>query len=184
MHRGQQPQEIILRPVGVLVFVDQDEAVPVAVVFLQLWLFHQQGNRLQEQVVEIQRVGIMQPRVVMAVETLQIVRRLRRKPGGKLLRRYAMIFGVADPAKDFARGQVQFGIAVLFENPLDQSLLVVRVVNGKVALVSEMMDLAAQQAHAKRVKCGNQRFSAARGSDNFLNALPHLFGCLIGKRDG
>ena len=67
MARRQQPEQLVLRAVGVLVLVDQDVPVPVAVVGAEL-RFPEHLDRPQQQVVEVEGVGLAEAPLVAVVD--------------------------------------------------------------------------------------------------------------------
>ncbi len=48
----------------------------------------------------------------------------------------------------------------------------------------QRFDVAAQNAHAERVECGDQRLGERRVAEQALDALGHLAGGLVGEGDG
>ena len=62
---GQQPHQVVLRAVGVLILVDHHVAEPPVVRLARGLVMLQQAHRFQQQVVEIQRVGVAQRLLVL-----------------------------------------------------------------------------------------------------------------------
>ena len=156
MSGRQQPEQLVLRAISVLIFVHQNIAVPLAIVFLQFRHFFQNRHGFQKEVVEIERVRTLQALVVFLVEALHNLCRVRGIRCGIARRRNAMVFGIADPADDLARRQIRF--PDFFERLLKEALLVVGVVNGKIPLVAQVMDFPSKQADAKRMERGDEWF--------------------------
>ena len=64
---GQHADELVLRMVGILVLVHHQVAEPVLVFFQHIRALTEQGDRFAQQVVEIHRVGFLQPVLVQGV---------------------------------------------------------------------------------------------------------------------
>ena len=86
MLRGKEMQQIVLGAVGVLVLVDQNESVLVAVVVAHLGKTIQDLHRLQEQIVKIQGIRLAQSLVIGCVKVLQDLGRQPKGNGGQTRR--------------------------------------------------------------------------------------------------
>src|SRR5699024_1702797 len=61
--------------------------------------------------------------------------------------------------------------------------LVCRIEDGEAVFISEIVDVAAQYAHAHRVECGDPYVSSTV-TDECRHAVTHLAGRLVGESDG
>ena len=106
-----------------------------------------------------------------------------------LLRIDHVVLGPGDAAQNRARGELLGVQAHALHDLLDDGLLVVLVVDGKGAGQAflanlERLDVAAQDAHAKRVEGAEQRLGQRGVVQQPVDALGHLAGGLVGEGDG
>jgi hypothetical protein len=72
----------------------------------------------------------------------------------------------------------------VIDNGLHYAFAIVGVVNGKVFRVSQLLGLKPKDPGKNRVKRSNVEISGLAITQNSLNPLFHLAGCLIGKGEG
>ena len=65
---GEQEHQLVLRPVGVLVLVDEHVAEALAVVLEHVGVLAEQADRVGQQVVEVHGAGALEPGLVLAVD--------------------------------------------------------------------------------------------------------------------
>ena len=102
---------------------------------------------------------------------------------GVLFRCYQFVFCRGDGIKEsffliFFCVDIQMFAYVFHQRPL-----VIAVVDGEIALVTEVVDIAAQNPHAGGVK-GAHPYVLRAVRNNVVNALPHLIGSLICESEG
>ena len=184
--------ELVLRVVGVLVLVDEHvpEAAPVVLGHVGEGL--QDVHRRHDDVVEVERVGLAQPPLVLGVDLRQglvlvgAARLLRvlvgRDPAGVLLLVDELVLEVADPVAHGPRREA-LGVEVeVAHDERDEPLAVGGVVDGEAALHADLRRLAAQDAHARRVE-GHDPHRLRPRPDEVLDPLAHLRGGLVGEGD-
>ena len=134
---GQQTNQGKLQRVCVLVFIDQDVAKLVVVLFAHLGDFPQQSHGFDQQIVEVERVVGVQSFFVHLVNTgygsaalVDVI-----GAGSKCVDVFAAVFGGADGALRGAQSQLLLVVAEVLDAVLDQPGRVVLVVDGKPARV-------------------------------------------------
>lgn len=174
----------VLRVVGVLILVDQyvPEATTVGVGDLRESA--EQVHRLTDEVVEIERVGLLQLTLVVgehldehALGGIAHVGLPRVGLGvGEL------VLELRDARLHRGRGQSVRIRLVLLDQPLEQSARVAGVVDREGLRVPELLSLAAEDADAGRVE---RRDPHAPGGvpDQSFDALAHLAGGFVGEGD-
>src|SRR5438552_3179064 len=101
--------ELVLDAVGVLVFVHQDVAKPLVVPLANVRSLVKERDRLEQQVVKVERIRLAQFPLVEVIDRRQL---LRLGVGGvavEFLGADAAVFGVADLGERHARGRNQLG---------------------------------------------------------------------------
>ena len=181
MPRGQELRDAVLRVVGVLVLVDQqvrEDLLPAVADVIEAL---EQVHGAHEQVVEVHRVRLVQPPLVLdedvgdrlLEEAVHLLAELGRGHEAVLLGRDARV--------DAARRE-PFRVAIeLLEARAHEPHLVRLVVDREVRPVAEPIGVAAQDPAARGVE--RQHPHAARAPDELLDPLAHLAGRAIGERD-
>ena len=180
---GQKARDLVLRVVGVLVLVDHDVAEAQLIGLEHVGVVLQQQVRVQQQIVEVEGVGLLQAFLKLLVHARghlahRVVGLLGEVTGHLQLvfrRGNAVHQGVY---RETLRVDVQLGHDLLI-----QALLVVGVVDGEALRESQTLGVGAQHAHAHAVEGGHPHAAAAR-ADQALQAFAHLGGRLVGERDG
>ena len=100
-----------------------------------------------------------------------------------------MVLGPGDLRQHHARRELLVVEAHAPHRGLHHSLLVGLVIDGKALCQpfvadAQRFDIAAQHAHAERVKGGDERLGQRGVADELFNALGHLGGGLVGEGDG
>ena len=149
MLRGQRVDELELRGVGVLVFVHHHVAVFGAAGFQRVGMLLEEPEREQDQIVEIHRVAGAQGGFVAGADVLGH----RADAGiGEDRGALAAVLEAAEQAENRRRvGLLALG-GDLREDLLDGAELFRLVVDDEVPLVTELLDVLAQDADAERVE--------------------------------
>ncbi|CDC73664.1 putative uncharacterized protein [Oscillibacter sp. CAG:155] len=182
----QKACEQVLHVVGVLVLVHQHVAELVLVVRQHIPFLPQEGHGVVDDVVKVQRVGRPELFGVGGVDLgdaahLPVV--LVGVLGGKLLRALVLVLGVADDGEDAAGLEGLLVQVQLLEDVPDDPLGVVGVIDRKVLVEADAVDVPPEDTHAGRVERGGPdvlRRRAQPGRQTLLQ-LPRR---LIGKGDG
>ncbi len=175
----QRPHDGVLGQVGVLVFVDQDVAVPLVELGPQFVLLAQQRGHVQQQVVEIAGVGGDQPLLVLRIDAGHDGPHHAVRPRHVLVCRDQAVLGPADRAGNGFRRRVRDGGLTFAEHSLEHSPAVIRIVDGVVLVQADQRRVLPQQAGAERMK-GPHPHAAVLGEP--LDPLPHLVRGLVGER--
>ena len=189
--------EHVLRVVGVLVFVHEDVAELVPVVFADLRAGLEQLDGAHDQIVEVDRVGHGQPvlvfgvydghqfvdvagtdlisalsGLVVAIDRLELV-----LPCGQ------RVFAVGDLAEQHAR-RVPLHVDVeVSPDELDQAFAVGGVVDGEAGFESDLLAVAPKDAHACGMKGGDPHVFGL-GPDESRETFAHFRRRLVGEGDG
>ena len=179
---GELLDQQILRPVGVLVLVDHHEAELLRVEIADALAAGDQVERLEQQIVEIERAGLGERAAIEIVDLADL--RVTDVPAGALhaLGRFHAVFRLADaaerrPGLDHLVVDIQ-----RLQRLLDDRQLIGRIVDDEIAGQADRRRLAPQQPRAQRVK-GREPDLPAVLAQGLLDALPHLFRGLVGERD-
>ena len=151
--RGQQ----ILHMVGVLVLVHQHIAEFVLIVGQHLRLLPQKRHRMVDDVVEVKRVGRPELLCVPGVDlgdAGHLPVHLVVVLGRKLLRALIFVLGAADDSED-ALGLKGLFVQVQFlQNVLNDPLGIIGVVDGKILVEADAVDIPPQDTDASGVEGG------------------------------
>ena len=180
----QLADELVLRVVRVLVLVDEDvpEAPPVHVGDLRKR--PEQIDRLREQIVEIERVRLAQSaRVVLEdldEDPFSWIRhvRLTRVRVGIL----QLVLQHRDPRLCRRRRETVGVSLMLFHQPLHEGPDIARVVDRECFGEAELLGLATQDAHARRVERRDPH-PLRLLTHELLDTLAHLARGLVRERD-
>ena len=178
---GEQAHDAVLRVVRVLVLVDEqvvEHALPALAHVVEAL---EQLDGAHQQVVEVHRVGGVQPALVeledvghdLIEEVADVLAELCRGDEAVLLG--------GDARVDAARREALRVAPELLEARLHDAHLVGLVVDREVRAVAEAIGLAPQDASAGRVERHHPH--AARLADELLDALPHLGRGAVRERD-
>ena len=130
----QEPQESVLRVIGVLIFVDQNVAEPILIAFQDRRLLLPQPADEEEEVVEIQGVMLAHAPLIFLVNPLQgFLQEVALQPQGPGFGQ--LVFGGADMVtKDLRPNALGYSLLehYLFEEPIS----VIAVVDHKFARVA------------------------------------------------
>ena len=176
------PHQDVLRVVGVLVLVDEDVTEPAPVVLGHVGEDLQHVDRRHDQVVEVERVGLAQPALVERVGLGQRLLDVRLGPPGEGLVVDQLVLEVADLHRE---GPRVVALRVEVELPAHQGhqpLRVGRVVDREARRQPDVLGLAPQDPHARRVE-GADPHDPGAVADQGGDPLLHLAGGLVGEGD-
>ncbi len=186
---AEQLHQLILRAVGVLVLVDEEVLVAAVVPLTHLAGGLEQAHGFQQQVVEVERVGLGEFLFVDLEDVRDLL--FHRVGAGEevLLRVDHVVLRPGDAAERDARLEGLVVDAEPFDGGLDDGLLVGLVVDGEGAgeagaVRAQRFDVAAQDADAEAVEGGNSRLRERAVAEDLCHALAHLLCGLVGEGDG
>ena len=175
----QRLHQLVLRGVGVLVFIDQRVRQARLPLLRHFGLREQQAQRQADQIVKVHTLVGGQALVVAGHDLRGLALDFALGLRGGFFGREARVFPAADgPLPLAGRGAVG-GFAAVFE----QAQRVVAVQNAEARLQAQRRAVFAQQAHAQRVK-GADDDLACLLARQLAGALAHLGGGLVGEGDG
>ncbi len=198
IHTRKLTHEHILGMVRVLVFVDENIAEFMAVVFGDMRLGSQQLHRAHDQIVEIH--GVRQGETILVFGIDHCIHRLRiaylaegivTHAGfeiGSILsqgraRIGELVLVVADSGEDGSRGEA-FDVDIeVSADELDETLAIRGVVDGEARFETDLLTVPTQDAHARRVERGDPH-AIGHAADQCAKTFAH-FGCrLVREGDG
>ena len=180
--RGQRPDPEVLRPVRVLVLVDVEVAPAILVAGEDVRRLVEQADRLEQEVVEVERADLLEPLDVAL-----------REPGDHLLvvvdgvlgeerRVEHLVLRAADRAEHGRRPELAGQRHVLLaEDRLHERLLVVGVVDDEAAADPDRLAVAPEDPGAERVERARLDV-AARLADERDDPLAQLAGGPVRER--
>ncbi len=180
MQRSQQLEQLVLHQVGILELIHQYMLKAAGVALAHLGVIHQQAHGFEQQVIEIDCVGIAQQHLIALVDAPGDLVAVRL--GGKILRGDQVVLGGRDGSVNAGRA-VEFFVQVQFaDGALDQGLLVIAVHDDEVVVKGQVLCLAAQNARTIGMESAQPDALAALGKQ-VLQAVLHLAGGFVGERD-
>ena len=179
---AEQAGQLVLGVVGVLVLVDEDVPVAGGVLLADPVVLAEQRDGLQQQVVEVERVGLGQDLLVPLVAFDQLRHAVPVGLGAQLLRRLHPVLPLAD-LPDQVPGGDRVSVVVQFLDGQTGCLdLVGGVVDDVAGCDPDMRAVGAQDAGAEGV-VGRQQGGRPAGADQVGEPLAHLVGRLVGEGD-
>ena len=179
MESSQAANQQVLRPVRVLVLIDHHVLELARVEVAHRLARLEQLHRLQQEVIEVERVGILERGDVALVDLRDLL--VADVPGpAQRLGPFHPVLCLADAREGRARRHQLVVDAELALRLLDDGDLVGRVVDDEVAGEPNLRRLAAQQSRAQRVE-GGQPDGARSRPDERLDTVPHLLRGLVGE---
>ena len=181
VHFGEAADQQILRPVGVLVFVDEDVLELVRVELARFLAGFHQLDGLQQQIVEIERAGVVERLDVALVDLADLFVPVIRADRAHLPGRFHAVLGLADARQRRARGDQLVVDPELFQRLPDDRQLIGRVVDDEVALEADRRRLPPQQPRGERMKRREPDLPAVL-AEQLLDPAAHLLGGLVRER--
>ncbi len=183
---GQGGGQEILEMVGILVLINEYIAEFPLIKFPNVIEFQQQPDGVEDDVVEIQSVGLPQAPFVLHIDLGDFLQAQVAGALALLLVVLGQLHGVLGPGDVPQNGPGREGLVIqveVLQNILDHPLGVGGVVDGEGALIPQAVDVPAQDAHAGRVEGGGPHVVGG-GAQHLFQAGLQLSGGLIGKGDG
>jgi len=175
---SKQVNQPVLHLVGVLELVDQDIVKALTVFFQDLRMVLEQPHGLHQQVAEIKRVGLLQALLVEGVDTghlfglvIIVLELLRPDP---------LVLRSVDRRGHRPGLELLFVDAKFLQDDLEQTLLVLVIVDGEVAVKAEGLDLLAQNPDTGRMEGADPEALAV--AEQLFETRLHLAGRLVGER--
>ena len=179
---GQQGDQLILGVVGVLIFVHQDIAKPVLILFQFFRELAEQFNGQINDIIKVQRVGFPQPPLIGSIElgnhhfavvSCGILQHLLRRNHG--------ILGHAD-FLNYASGRKLLFRNVTFSNAgFHKPSGVICIVDGKAAVIAQKGDAPAQNPDTGGMEGGGVHLYGFFFTDCSGQSGAHFSGGLVGK---
>ncbi len=181
--RGNQH---VLGVVGVLVLVDEHMAEPAAVMVCHRRVGLQHPDDLADEIVEVHGVRFTQPRLVVAVDQgdllavpVAVLLRLLQHLGRPL----QFVLPVGDDAEHRARSELLEVAVVVLEHHGDQTLLVIRVIDGEIGVQPlDELSIRPKDTDTQGVE-GGQPHPLGDRADQIGDTFAHLRGGLVGEGD-
>ncbi len=181
MRFSQEPQELVLGRVGVLVFIDHQIAKTLLVFFQDGGFSLQEMHCEHDQVVEVDRVKGLEGALIAWVDLRGQATVFVGKTRPEGLRRLQAVFGVGDQPQNPVGIYLLLPLAQAGADIANQPCLVGSTVDGKIFLKAELVDVFFENAHAQGMESRNHHAFAAMAADHLFSALFHFPGCFVGE---
>ena len=185
MLSGQQIDQLELGRVRILILVHHDILIPATAGFQRIGMFIEQFQHQQDDVIEIHRVGGLQGGFIQALDMLS-----KDDKGLRLIQKSVVpvVLVLAHQGVDRLGFQL-FTVHVDVAHDLAHGSQLIRlVIDDKVVLVAQTINVPAQDAHAERMESTDSRtldfavliFAGVLGNKSGHTFL-HFTGSLVGK---
>jgi hypothetical protein len=183
--RRQRLHQQVLRPVRVLVLVDEQmgAAARVALARLGGGVGGEQRQCLEQDVVEVDGIGPQKARFVARVDLGDELRVGRERARLHLRGRLHRVLGAADASQERARRPGGVVDALRAQDPPHERDLVVGVVDREVRIEADRSAIPPEDPQAQAVKRADPRTAGARAEKPF-DALAHLARRFVREGDG
>ncbi len=172
--------QAILRVVGVLVLIDEQELEPIGQLAADSRVVLQQKRDLHQQVVEIQSVALGEDLLVARVDLGQGPREEVLSPFLKRFRVDQLVLQSGDGVEHTGRREVRSVEAAILDRLLDALALVGRVIDAEIRANPGGFGVATENAHAQRMERADV---GPAGRSEGGGPLAHLLGGLVRKGD-
>ena len=181
---GHQPHKLVLGDVRVLILVHQNIVELVLIVLQHRRMLAQQLQRLDEQIVEVQGVVAAKGDFIFFIGLAQLaVAEVVARVLQPLAGREHAVLCVGDRRLDGLRREFLVIELQRLRHALDDRHAIILVVDGKLALVAQLLDVPSQDARAAGVEGGHPGVLAGFAAEG-VHALHHLPRRLVGEGDG
>ena len=182
---GQLQDEFVLRPVSVLVLVDQNVQKTVPISLEDPGVFPEKTHRQQQEVVEVHGVGSDQTTLVLLVDVRDFPLENRAAAGTVRVLRGAqeLVLGPGDGCMYGSRWEFLSVQADIPHDITSEPHGISLVVNRERRLVAEDRGLSAQYAHTRRMK-GRHPHPLRHPPDELPDAVAHFVRRFIRERYG
>ena len=189
----QQPHQLILRTIRILILIDQQISKSPIVIFPHRRHRLQQPHGFEQQVVEVHRIGLAQLLAILLEDVRNLLRLRIARLQINFLRIEHVILCPRNPREHVARRQLLVVEAQPPHDPLDHLLLIALVVDDKILREPDRrlprharrnpqsLNIPPQHAHTKRMKRGNHRLGNAEPADQLFHPLGHLRRGLVSE---
>ena len=181
VRRRQQPQPQILRDVGILIFVHQNEFEPLLVLLQHIRMGLENRHYMQQQIAEVAGIQIKKPPLITRIKIDRLVIEGPRIRQRHLVRPQRTVLPrIDDPGQHPGR-------PALLVDPggddqlLHQPLLVVRIQNREIRLQPHQFRVTPQQLHTDRMKGAKPRHPLHCLTHQAAHAVFHLARGLVGE---
>ncbi len=182
---SQQPQQVVLHAVGVLILVDVDVLKTGLPLFAHCRHFSKQAHRAQQKIVKIERIALMQQLFVGRKNIRDAPAVLADGLAAQHLGSLRVIFCVADAAEDIPRRKAVVIDRQLAHGELHGGELVVVIVNCEISRQACARRFPSQKPCAQGVKRRKPglRGRHSRAKQQIGHARAHLLRGLVGESD-
>ncbi len=182
--QAEEPDQAVLRQVGVLELIDQDEVEAVPPRLQPVGMLVEEPHRMQEQVIEVHRVGGLERRSEAFVHRGGgLHHQVERAGARQLVGLHHPVLGPADDPRDGARGHLLLVVPQVVEQPADEGVAVVLIVDRELPGEAEDLGLAAEESGAQAVE-GPDPEPGRVATQQTADPLLHLPRRLVGEGDG
>ena len=180
---GEQADPQVLGAVGVLVLVDVQVAPAILVVRQHAGRLLEQPHGLVEQVVEVERAGRLEARLVRPIRAGGDLLLVAARSGLRCVGADQVVLPAADLASSTCgRSSLVLQQVEIAHDQLDRARLIVRVVDREARVDADRGAVAAQDARAQRVERAHGHVARLL-ADEREDARAHLGRGLVGERD-
>src|ERR1019366_2544874 len=185
---GEHAHQFVLRAVGVLVLVHLDVAIAAIVTITRLAGGFQHAPGIQQQVVKVEGSGLRQLLLIDLVNVGHALGLGVPRLQVNLLRIEHVILGPRYAPQNVARRQLFVIDAQTAHGGLHDVLLVGLVIDDEIFAITfaadlQRVDVATEQAHAKRMEGGDQRLGERAAAHQRLHPAGHFGSGLVGESD-
>ena len=149
----EQPDQLKLRPVRILILIDVNILKTILIILQNLRMGREELHRLHQQIVKIQRIVLVKLALVLlvAVGDLPLLER-ERVLLPILHRRLQLILGARYRTQHSPLPQLLRIDILMLHHLLHQRLLIIRVIDRETRLISDQINITAQNPHTHRMK--------------------------------
>ena len=182
---GNQPDQLVLGPVRILIFVHQHILKPLPVIAQNRRMIQHQLEGFVDQIIKIK--GVQGPQLFF-IEGHRVVNLAAPPiPGAgpePFVRRNHPVLGVAYPAPNLPNRQKPVVDVQLLQDLADDGVLILIVIDGEAAGISELFDIPPKDPGAGGVKGADPGLGGGLLPRQLLNPLLHFGRGLVGKGQG
>jgi hypothetical protein len=179
--RGQQADDAVLRAVRVLVLVDQHVPPEAAIVRDDVRRVGEEPDDEQQEVVEIDRAGLLQAPFVARVHERGLLLPRPARVAQRLRHADHLVLEIGEAVAGRARGEGAVRQLPLLHALLQERGAVVLVVDREVPRQADVLPVLAQDADARRVERRDEGRPQPHRGEERLHPPRHLAGGLVGE---
>ncbi len=182
MFRGEPQHQLVLDAVGVLVLVDQQHRETSAVVIEDVGVFAEQQCGVEEEIVEVHRSGLREAALIFQIDVGDLAFETGSGLIGISLGAVPLVLRRADRTVHAPGSEALLVEAQIADHVAGEPAGIGLVVDGEARGIAQHRSFAPQDPDTRRVEGGNPHL-VGDGTDQRLDALLHLVGCLVGEGD-